>query len=581
MKRILLILLLLLTLLPLSATSDSYVFPLDSPVYDKIDTLYVSQGLSTPSSSRPWSLGETEIILSRLKVENMNEWEKKAYFEIKETLDETMRFNDDDSFYYGAYLDTSFESYIHTNEDFDIPEMWIRGFEERKPLLRLRLDAAISNNFYTYCDLQYGMGRVTKGDKFVLLNNEVNGEGYLSRDGYIGSYEMENSSHMLLHSQQYSSLFSTNVPPRTAYFDFVWPKRAFVSFSGSNWNLQYGRDRIRTGLSRTGSLLLDDHSDFNDHATLSFYSNRFKYTWRNVFLNGITANGESAVKESRVFMIHTLEFRPFDSLSIMISEDLMYRMDGKEAIDFSFFNPGYIYHNLNNRSIFNAIAYMEMKWSPVKNWEVYGQFVLDQATAPNESNNQTASWGLSLGGSYRRITEKGILNIYTEGVYTTPVLYRRDKVDFIKCMRYFHLTTYSQLLPDGNETTFGSNALSFEYLGFKYGGDALLLSLGGDYSFYEKYKIAASLSYLGKGEMNIFSSHNNDGFNDGFANYDKPALSGKIKHYLMISTQFEGDLSSFVSYPSIKVGAQLDWVGIISSSFSQDTQISLYSALTF
>ena len=65
-------------------------------------------------------------------------------------------------------------------------------------------------------------------------------------------------------------------------------------------------------------------------------------------------------------MIHTLEFRPIDSLYILISEDLMYRMASDQALDLSFFNPAYIYHNLNNRSIFNAIAYLEVKWAPIK-----------------------------------------------------------------------------------------------------------------------------------------------------------------------------------------------------------------------
>ena len=140
-------------------------------------------------------------------------------------------------------------------------------------------------------------------------------------------------------------------------------------------------------------------------------------------------------------MIHTLEFRPIDSLSILISEDLMYRMASDQALDLSFFNPAYIYHNLNNRSIFNAIAYLEVKWAPIKKWEFNTQFVLDQATAPNEDDSQKASWGFSLEGNYRDTKEKGWYSIYLDAVYTTPLLYRRDEVDFIKCMRYFHLTT--------------------------------------------------------------------------------------------------------------------------------------------
>ena len=422
------------------------------------------------------------------------------------------------------------------------------------------------------------MGRVTKNDQFVTLNYP-NGMGYVTEDGYVGSYKVDDGSHMLLWSNQYSKTFATNVPAASALFDFVWPKRAIVSFSGKNRNLQFGRDRIETGSSKAGSLLLDDHSDFNDHFTLSFFSNRFKYTWRNVFLNGITKSGESDVKESRIFMIHTLEFRPIDSLSILISEDLMYRMASDQALDLSFFNPAYIYHNLNNRSIFNAIAYLEVKWAPIKKWEFNTQFVLDQATAPNEDDSQKASWGFSLEGNYRDTKEKGWYSIYLDAVYTTPLLYRRDEVDFIKCMRYFHLTTDTQT-NGGISTKYGSNALSFEYLGFKYGGDAIFFTLGIDYNSFKNFNISSSISLLEKGAMNIFHTHNKDGNNEGFANYQESTPSGNPTFYVMVSNKAEGKLSKLFTYPDISLGLEIDWIGKVSSSFSSDTQISLYTTIS-
>ena len=578
--RLLTILVILFSVIfPISAEKASFVIPLSSPIYEEIDTLYITQGLSTPSSNRPWSLGETEKILNRLDGDKMNREEKIILEYVENEMKGLMRWNDGEDFSFSLGLDTSLESYVHTDgDDFYLPQHWLRGFEDRKPFLKLKLDAAIDDNFYTYCDLQYGMGRVTKNDQFVTLNY-TNGMGYVTEDGYVGSYKVDDGSHMLLWSDQYAKTLSTNVPAATALFDFVWPKRAIVSFSGKNWNLQFGRDRIETGISKAGSLLLDNHSDFNDHFTLSFFSNRFKYTWRNVFLNGITKSEESDVRESRIFMIHTLEFRPIDSLSILISEDLMYRIDGKQALDFSFLNPAYIYHNLNNRSIFNAIAYLEAKWTLVKNWELNTQFVLDQATAPNENDSQKASWGFSLGGSYRDTTEKGWYSIYFDAVYTTPLLYRRDGVDFIKCMRYFHLTTDTQT-NGGISTKYGSNALSFEYLGFKYGGDALFFTLGLDYYSFKNFNISSSISLLEKGEMNIFHSHNSEGKNDGFANYQESTPSGNPTFYLMVSNKAEGKLSKLFAYPHVSMGIEIDWIGKFSSSFSSDIQISLFSTIS-
>ncbi len=187
MKLIVVLLALLSLLFPLSATSDSFVIPLTSSLYEEIDTLYITQGLSTPSSSRPWSVGETEKILSRLKEENLSSEEKIILSLVEDEISKLMRWDDGDGFSYSLNLDASLEGYIHTNgEEFYLPDSWQRGFEERKPLLKLSMDGAVNDNFYTYCDLQYGMGKVTKDDQFVTLNYE-NGMGFVTSDGYVGS----------------------------------------------------------------------------------------------------------------------------------------------------------------------------------------------------------------------------------------------------------------------------------------------------------------------------------------------------------------------------------------------------------
>ena len=118
--RLLIILLALFSVLfPIYAETDSFVIPLSSPIYEEIDTLYITQGLSSPSSNRPWSLGESEKILSRLDKDKLDSEEKKILESIENEMKGLMRWNDGDSFSFSLGLDTSLESYIHTNnEDF-------------------------------------------------------------------------------------------------------------------------------------------------------------------------------------------------------------------------------------------------------------------------------------------------------------------------------------------------------------------------------------------------------------------------------------------------------------------------------
>ena len=80
--------------------------------------------------------------------------------------------------------------------------------------------------------------------------------------------------------------------------------------------------------------------------------------------------------------------------------------------------------------------------------------------------------------------------------------------------------------------------------------------------------------------MNIFNTHNKDGNNEGFANYQESTPSGNPTFYVMVSNKAEGKLSKLFTYPDISPGLEIDWIGKVSSSFSSDTQISLYTTIS-
>ncbi len=574
-------------------TVNSKTFPLTSDLYGLMDDLYSLQGLARPSTSRPWSQSEAELIFSRIDASDLSRTQQNIYNRIRDILEEGMRWDFGD-YGLGGRIDLALEAYLHTNyisysdylnagaenkDNYFITDNdWIRGFEDRRPLAKASMDFSISDFFYSYCDMQYGYGRVSKFDNFVSLNPNYTGEyGILTSDGYIGSYYMdapadypENDceTHMMVYSAQYSKIFATNILPASAHFDFIWPKRAILAVGGEKWSLQYGRDRLEIGNSLAGNMLVDNHTDFHDYLSATFYGSGFKYQWMNLFLNGITRNSEVRTDEVRMYMIHTLEFRPIRTLSFIISEDVMYRVssddNGPQIVDPSFLNPAFIYHNLNNRSMFNAIAYAEFNWAPANGIEVYGQFTLDQATAPNEDPTaQGAAWGLLAGAKYTAEIGKGVAKIYAEFAYTTPLLYRRDEVDFVKMTRYFHLDTDSQLQLDGtNSCCFGSNALVFEFIGFPYGGDVELLEIGGTYRLPGLLKTTVKVDLMQRGEFDLYTSHNTEGKNEKMPNYQGSTPSGTDwTRSVILSSNVEFDTDTFFNWPGVTLEAELDWVG--------------------
>jgi len=573
MKKLLLIVVLAAILMVAVSAADtaSRTIPLSSELYGLMDDLYALQGLARPSTGRPWSQAEAELILSRIDASDLSQTQQRIHDRIQDILSENMRWNFQD-WGLGVKVDLALEAYAHGNDsDFLTDTDWLRGFEQRRPLAKLSMDFSVSDFFYTYCDIQYGYGKVSMYDTFVRLNPDHSipqgqTSGLLSKDGYIASYRMDSGAHMMVWSAQYSKKFAHNVLPSSTHFDFIWPKRALVSVGGERWNIQFGRDRLEIGNSTLGNLLVDNHTDFEDYLTFSFFSSGFKYQWTNLFLNGITDNGEVRSDDVRIFMIHTLEFRPIQSLSFTISEDVMFKIasdeDGSQVVDYSFFNPAFVWHNLNNRSMFNAIAYAEVNWVPFRGLEAYGQFALDQAVAPNEDHTQGDAWGFVTGAKYTTELAGGVARFYAEFAYTTPLLYRRDQVDFVKMTRYFHLTTDEQLQPDGSMDMFGSNALVFEYIGFPYGGDVEALEIGGVWTLPGMLKATLYARLLQQGEFNLFVSHNKDGYNRDWPNYEGTTPSGTNwtrAVYLSSNVQFE--LDSFFSWPGVTLEAELDWIG--------------------
>ena len=76
---------------------------------------------------------------------------------------------------------------------------------------------------------------------------------------------------------------------------------------------------MKLGKSHIGSLLVDDHSDYSDTIRTTFFNNYFTYDWILMPLNTLTSDSEDVTTEGRIYMIHTLDFRIFDRVSLKLS----------------------------------------------------------------------------------------------------------------------------------------------------------------------------------------------------------------------------------------------------------------------
>jgi len=536
----------------MAANVDSRMLISTSPIYDYMDTLYSLSSMSQPSTNRPWSEAEARQILSNVDRSALDRFGQSLYDEVLGIIDEGAKWQINDDFGLSADADFTYELYAHSNgEDFNLETDWIRSYSDRKPLMHFAFDFTASDFFYTSFDANYQFGRASHRDTF----KGYAGSPLVSADGYVGSYKLTSDSHYVSNSYFFSTPLVSNFFTDTFDFSFVWPKRAIFSLGGKNWNLSLNRDRLKIGDAYLGNMLVDDSTDYNDFSRLSIFVDDFKYDWILMFFNTWTSSDEysaSDINGNRMMMIHTLEFRLWNRATLKISENVMYRYD---TLDLQFLNPAFIYHNLNNRSMFNAIAYVEANVSIFKGFQLYGQYVMDQARALHEGAEQSDSSGFVAGAQYVCELGKGYLESNAEFVYTTPLLYRRDKLDFIKVSRYYHLDEFDTSSYDGHIPF-------FEYIGFQYGGDTIALKVGADYTKPSVFGTSLYVLLMEHGQMNIYMSHNQSASNEGEANYSGKTPSGDvITRAIAASFSFDASLDKAFKWHGVSGGFELDWIG--------------------
>jgi len=524
--------------------------PLSSPAYAAMDALYLAAGAGTASNARPWSRSEALMILGRIDRSSLDAPLARLYDAAEAAIGAGRRLVEADGFGLGLGLDLAAEAYYHANTDgFYLESDWAHGFESREPLARLRLDLALDELMYVYCDLQYGHNLVSYLDEVSSMPDSGVGAVVGERTAADDSADRAERGVYVERSYIYGSGLMSNVVIHSYDFDFEWPKRAVATIGGERWAASLARDSVSWGNGRSGNFVLDGHADFNDYARATAWSDRFKYDWVNVFLPTRTGTSEAPDDGFRVFMGHRLEFRARGSLTLALSEDVMYRND---VFDPRYLNPAFIYHNLNNRSMFNAIAHLELDWSPAPGWKLYGQYALDQGRAPNESSAQANAMAY-LGGVERGVAAgPGALTASVELAWTDPLLYRRDGVDFIVVRQYFC---------HGDPGGYGY-VTRFDYLGYPYGGDVQLARADIEYLAPGVGTFAAYATAVRRGEMSFFTSHNLDGDNDGLANYEGSTPSGdEVDESLVVGLYAKVALPR----PAFAAGAdawlRVDWIG--------------------
>ena len=472
------------------ASSDNYqkIYSVDDSIWQKISDLYVLTGRSLPSTTGPYSGSELKAMVEKIDESSLSDYQKSLYDSIVSTLDK-----DAEAPVFKVQLEVDVEAYINSNstsEYFQTRNNWVRGWDKQKQFLNINTEEHIGTNFYGFFDFSLGVAKDNS-------NNRKFGD----------------------------SLLWTNIPMLFAndmkQLDFNFPLRAFVSAGGKNWTFTIGRDKLSWGNGKTGNFVIGDHIKYHNAAHFTAFEKNFKYTFlvsafphpqmyytdngdgtMTMSLNGVGHGQSDYMNGISAFIAHRLEWNIIDSFSITLTEGVMY-MSKDNKIDLIAFAPAMMYHNNYTRSNTNSILALEADWTITKGLNLYGQIVIDESTLPGEENPATSTslaepdgLGYLLGITYITELSNGSLTLNAEGAYTTPYLYLRDAdqqagesgrmqtngrygINYVVALR--------EMSGAG-----GTENYNLDFLGYKYGGDAIVTYLSAEYKVLDKWNAGTS-----------------------------------------------------------------------------------------
>ena len=478
-------LLLLCVLSPLHA-NQARIYPVDSEVYQGIRQLYVAQALSLPSTAGPWSHDELSLMLDRIDEQSLTANAIPTYEYIRSMLTPSQH-----SFSLGSSV--ALEGYLHTNTtDFTTNDDWYYNHDKRKALLSIPMEISLADHFYAYADLELTLG------KFDSVNFPIDGSSAL-----YGKNILSTNMHL-------SDQIDANVP-----------YRAFGAWGGEGWLLQIGRDKLSWGPGTTGNFMLGDHLQYHNQGRFTAYSNTFKYTFVTSFFphpdemwgpSAQSSQGNS-LDGLKMFMAHRFEWRFFAGrVGFSLNEAIMYQPKNG-AFDLRILNPMMLYHNYFIRSDANSIASIELDIALAPFWNLYGQLAIDELSFGSVERNLTTGQhpdgvAYMLGLGYALPVAKGILFGSLEGVYTDPYLYLRsidgdetqstknpgepglDSLNFVVALRRWFP---DKLIYDQS------------FIGYRYGGDAMVGNLEVGYKKYGSWSLSAHLFCMLHGGIDMNS----------------------------------------------------------------------------
>jgi len=351
---------------------QAWIVPLDRPVYQRIEELFMTQGLVPP-------LEETPVIAA----------------DLRSRLDRLIE---------GSSESEAVERARAIKDDLVLPFPYI------SPILELGLNLGLS--------METGRGRMiesnaARGGEFLdcVSMYEINEIPSLVTFGFVAqiaglSLTVQPELREAVHSQLEDDNW-INVPFDPIDIDNNIPYRGIAAFFHPPVELRFGRDKLNLGPGKWSTLTLTRHMPYFDYAKARLFFEGFSFSLYLLRLNptlnegegeymqdmydGVVSNPEpnapmnglSYIERSKHYIIGKLTLTPFDWLALSVAQTNLVGGRDPELPDF---NPLIIFHNLYAEGTYSVPLSLTATVVPLRGLKLYADYLFYDAAVGDEKD---------------------------------------------------------------------------------------------------------------------------------------------------------------------------------------------------
>lgn len=292
------------------------------------------------------------------------------------------------------------------------------------------------------------------------------------------------------------------------YVDYTFPFESFVAAEYGPLSFSVGRDRLRWGPGRTGTLVLSDAPDYYDYLDAGLGGEWFSYRFARVSIDPSLRPGEvidAGAMAAKNLFLHRFEALLGGRVALALVEGLM--VGGVEP-ELAYANPFLILHN---RFAWNATSFvsaasvlgLELRFNPWRYMELYGSFAMNQLQTSYERERYEGdadaipdAYAWLAGGEGAYPFMGGWIRASLEYAFTNPWMYIREN-------RLTSFTWRRRL----TSNVAGADQLCDSFIGYRYGPDARVYygALGWDAPGMLSFQ--ASVEYAERGEQGLYTEY--------------------------------------------------------------------------